>query len=52
MTAWVGYGHGLFMSVFRRFGVLPYVFLGYAIVVLVELQPSFEVLDPLRLART
>lgn len=51
-TAAVGYGHGLFASFFRRFGALPYVFLGYAVTVVVELVPAWEAIDPLRLART
>lgn len=52
MTAAVGYGHGLLASFFRRFGALPYVFLGYAITVVVELVPALEAIDPLRLSRT
>lgn len=52
VTAAVGYGHGLFASVFRRFGILPYVFLGYGISVVVTIVPALDVLDPLRLSRT
>lgn len=52
IAAAVGYGHGLFASVFRRFGVLPYVFVGFALTVLVEIYPPVDFLDPLRLART
>lgn len=52
ITATVGYCHGLFASFFRRFGVLPYVFLGFGLSVLVELVPTLDWLDPLRLART
>lgn len=52
ITATVGYGHGLFASFFRRFGVLPYVFLGFGLGVLIELVPTVDWLDPLRLART
>ena len=52
VTAFVGYGHGLFASFFRRFGILPYVFLGFGIGVLVEIYPPVDFLDPLRLART
>lgn len=52
VTGMVGYGHGLFASFFRRFGILPYVFLGFGIALAVELYPPIDWLDPLRLART
>ncbi len=45
------YGHGLFASFFRRFGLLPYAFLGYAVVVITEIEPSLAWVNPMRVAR-
>lgn len=52
VTGTVGYGHGLFASFFRRFGILPYVFIGFVTALAGDLYPPIDWLDPTRLART
>lgn len=51
LVATAAYGHGLFASFFRRFGLLPYAFLGYAVVVITEIEPSLAFINPLRVSR-
>jgi hypothetical protein len=51
LVATVMYGHGLFASFFRRFGLLPYAMAAYVLVVVTEVAPELAWLDPLRLSR-
>ncbi len=46
------YGHGLFASFFRGFGLLPYAFVSYVLIVISEIFPEAAWLNPLRIARS
>lgn len=45
-VAVVLYAHGLFASIFRMFGVLPYTLLWFALMLIQELVPSLAWLNP------
>jgi hypothetical protein len=51
LAAAVAYGHGLFASFFRRFGLIPYALAGYVMVVVQEIAPELSWLNPLQLGR-
>lgn len=51
IVAIVLYGHGLFASFFRRFGLLPYALLAYVLIVVTEIAPELAWLNPLLIAR-
>ncbi len=50
-VAWVFYAHGLLASVFRLFGVLPYVLLFFALLLVEQLAPSLAWLNPAAIVR-
>lgn len=51
IVATVLYGHGLFASFFRRFGLLPYALVAYVLIVVTEVAPEMAWLNPLLIAR-